>query len=1353
VYNGVFNNGTAANPDIVCALYTLNYDIKTPTGLSNSTYGTDWEYTQISFKTANGTAAADTTITFPSATSGGKITFTPAFNTADSAFVLSVTVKNKSTGCDTTITRYISVLSAPDADFSATNACEGQSVVFTDQSVIGGGTGNYKWYFGDGSTSTSASASLSHTYASAGTYTVSLVVTVGSGCNDSNSKTINVYARPAAAFSAAATCLDSALSFTDQSTLSSGSITSRAWSFGDGNTSAATNPTHKYASAGNYTVKLVVTTSNGCKDSVSKSVTVYPLPKPAFTFTSRCADSSISFTNSSSISSGTIASYFWKFGDGTTSTSTNPAKAFSAAGTYAVTLIATSVNGCKDSVKQNVIVYPKPKVSFTANSSCLTDNASFTNTSSIPTGFVIASYLWKFGDGTTSTSASPSKKYSAAGTYTVTLIATSGRGCVDSAKSTITIYPQPTANFTFSNRCLDSSVSFTNSSTIPSGTIASYLWRFGDGTTSTSTNPTKAFSAAGTYSVRLIATSANGCKDSVTKSVTVYPKPVVKFSTSNTCVYNAASFTSTSTVSSGTITAYLWRFGDGTTATGQSATHTYSAAGTYDVTLRVTTNNGCRDSLVSKSIITIYPKPKADFTATKNCLDSATSFTNTSSVSSGAITGYAWTFGDGGTATGSSASYTYKSAGEYDVKLVITSNNGCKDSITKKVTVYPKAVAAISSPAAVCLYDSMAFEDVSTIATGYNIVSSNWSFGDGNTSNQKNPKHKYAAAGKYTVTLTVKTANGCTSSTTSVITINALPQAGFSANTVCETGTTTFTNTTSAPSQGGLNYFWNFGDGTSSTVKTPTHKYSTGGNYDVRLVVVNTAGCADTVTNTIRVNYKPLAAFAATKGCAGQNVTFSNSSSIGGDSIASYIWNFGDGTTSTTKNTSHIYASAGRYNVSLVAISTNGCSDTAETTVTVFAVPTTGFTATEACEGSATQFKNSISAAVYTYKWIFGDGDSSTQENPVHQYAAAGTYNVTFTVTNQNGCATTLTKAVKVNAKPVASFTVVNGCFGDASTFINTSTVTGDSIVNYNWNFGDGTTSNVMSPIHNYTAAGTYTILLTVSTATCNDTISSTITISPKPEAAFTATEVCLGNASQFSNTSSVANGNIVSNLWIFDNKDTSTAQNPAFTFTTAGKHKVLLVVMTNSGCADSVSREITVNPLPTLAISHQTTERNVKFTVSDSSYTSFAWTFGDGAVSTDRNPMHRYPTTGNYSVTLVVKNASGCEATFTDTVNITTNSIFGQAKANAFTVDVYPNPFIEATTLAYSLVKASNVTAALYDVQGREVKMLVNNMKKEAGKYTYTIKAAENHMKSGVYMLRIVVDGVPVTKQLVRVE
>src|SRR5205085_960232 len=161
-----------------------------------------------------------------------------------------------------------------------------------------------------------------------------------------------------------------------------------------------------------------------------------------------------------------------------------------------------------------------------------------------------------------------------------------------------------------------------------------YAWTFGDDGTSATASPSHKYSAAGTYSVKLVITSNNGCKDSITKSVIAYPLPKANWTANNECIYNAVSFSNSSSVASPyTIATYAWNFGDGGTSSSASPTHNYASAGTYSVKLTITTNKGCVDSLW-KSVV-VYPKPKADFTSTNRCGDSSLEFTNASSISTG----------------------------------------------------------------------------------------------------------------------------------------------------------------------------------------------------------------------------------------------------------------------------------------------------------------------------------------------------------------------------------------------------------------------------------------------------------------------------------------------------------------------------------------------------------------------------------------------------------------------------------------------------------------------------------------------------------------------------------------------
>ena len=216
-------------------------------------------------------------------------------------------------------------------------------------------------------------------------------------------------------------------SFTYTNT-STGSITSYNWKLGDGAVTTQTNVVYSYATAGTFNVTLTATGTNGCKDSITQIVSVQPKPVADFSYTgpNLCSTPDFNFTNTTS-STGTILSY-WYFGDGDTSTSQNPNHTFATAGTYSVKLRVQSSNGCIDSITKTIIVLDKPLASFIVNnnSQCLTgNNFSFTNFS---TG-IGNTYLWQFGDGTTSTAINAIKTYLNIGSYTVKLIVTNINGC------------------------------------------------------------------------------------------------------------------------------------------------------------------------------------------------------------------------------------------------------------------------------------------------------------------------------------------------------------------------------------------------------------------------------------------------------------------------------------------------------------------------------------------------------------------------------------------------------------------------------------------------------------------------------------------------------------------------------------------------------------------------------------------------------------------------------------------------------------------------------------------------------------------------------------------------------------
>jgi YD repeat-containing protein len=546
-------------------------------------------------------------------------------------------------------------------------------------------------------------------------------------------------------------------------------LTAYLWKFGDGVTSTITNPVHSYL-PGYYTVTL--TAWNGVySDTITKTRLITATVKANFSANpvTGTAPLTVTFTNISQPTNG-ITSYLWKFGDGLTSTITNPVHSY-APGYYTVTLTATS-GAWSDTITKTRLITATVKADFSANPMTGTAplTVTFTNLSQPASG--MTSYLWKFGDGLTSTITNPVHSY-AAGFYTVTLTASAGSWS-DTITKTRFITATIKANFSANpvSGAPPLTVTFTNTSQ-PASAMTSYLWSFGDGLTSTITNPIHSY-ALGYYTVTLTAW-AGTLKDVITQTNFITAQNQVQANFSANPVTGTAPLTVTFTNSSqpsGAITAYLWKFGDGVTSTITNPVHSY-LPGYYTVTL--TAWNGVYSNTITKTSL-LTATVKADFTTSPvtGTAPLTVTFTNTSQPA-GAITSYLWSFGDNVTSTITNPLHTY-APGYYTVTLTGWSG-GLKDIITRTRLITATMKADFSgSPTSGRAPLAVTFNNASQPANG--ISSYLWKFGDGATSTLTNPVRTYASVGVYTVTLTANAVSGMKDSLTRTRYITVTPGLG-----------------------------------------------------------------------------------------------------------------------------------------------------------------------------------------------------------------------------------------------------------------------------------------------------------------------------------------------------------------------------------------------------------------------------------------------------------------------------------------------------------------------------------------------------------------------------------------------
>lgn len=686
------------------------------------------------------------------------------------------------------------------------------------------------------------------------------------------------------------------------------------------------------------------------------------------------------------------------------------------------------------------------------------------------------------------------------------------------------------------------------------------------------------------------------------------------------------------------ITSYRWDFDNGKNSTTFSPKHSYTSPGTYNVKLLVLYSSGFKDSLIKQVIV--YPKPQANFNANNQCLGVAIDFSN---FSYGTNT-YKWSFGDAGTSTTANPSRTYTASGAYSVKLVATNGNGCRDSITKTVTVFAKPVANFTVSNA-CEGSNSFFNNTSSGGATYN-----WDLGDGTSSSFFNPAKIYSVAGSYGIILNVTSSQGCTDKITKSVTIFSLPVASFAVKDNCKGVPTSLTNT----STGASSYLWNFGDGSAtSTSISPAKTYSKVGTFDIKLTVTSANGCTHSVTKPVNIFTIPTAYFSANDVCIGTQTDFTNQSvmpSGGGD----YIWRFGDGNTSTLPNPSYKYSSSGSYDVHLVAISSAGCKDSAIIGLSIFDKPSPSFTAADVCDGKAVQFVNTSSGTV-SQTWNFGDGSNGTAFSPSRTYANPGIYKVVLTSTNSNNCSNVYEGSVTVKTNPELVFSVSNHCHGSEATFTNFSS----GAASFTWRFGDGDSSKTTQANHTYANPGTYSIkLIGVSAKGCSVEQTKSIKVFPRPTPAFNAPTVCYGLTTQFANTSTGA----ISYAWNFgDGSGSSTQSNPSYQYFNAGNYKVILTATSSDNCKEDLAKTITVAalPVPIFLVQDACSGVDVKPTnASLGSYTSQKWNFGDGYTDTSKSPSHNYSNPGIFKIQLKLTSGLGCTDSTSKTILLYTKPI-----------------------------------------------------------------------------------------------
>ena len=641
----------------------------------------------------------------------------------------------------------------------------------------------------------------------------------------------------------------------------------------------------------------------------------------------------MNFTN---LSSGAAYNH-WDFGNKTTSQEVHAVQTFTNIGntdsTYRVWLYTTASNNvCRDSVYIDIVVHPYIMADFTFQEQihCTPSAVEFHNAS---IGGDI--FYWDFGDGQLDTTTNLSlvthvftnASFAVNGVYQVTMRAENLAGCTDQVTRTVEVYPaiEAVIDPDVVAGCHPLEVDFSN---LSQGGYT-YSWDFGDGATSEADSPVHTFTnftdVPITRTVRLLARSQFDCTSDTTVEITIYPKPTARFETD--IIIDCAPFELPVSNTSIYGDQFTWTFGSDTTITTLTmdpVSHTFdnqtADIATYEITLLAATSYGCLDTV--QQDVYVYPRAIADFSFNDGDCSPFMAYFDNESVRGQT---YVWDFGDGTSASTTDPSNLYFNLSGQDtvyyISLTTTSTFGCVDSHNDSIDIYAQPDVEFYATPTHQMYPDANVDFTNVSNQGY--WSYQWDLGDGSTSNLENPAtHTYNTWGDYEIWLRASTPYCSDSVSHSIRIFPAAPIAAF--DTIvgeCEPYTVQFTN----QSVYGETYLWEFDDGTSSTEFEPVHTFEEYGYYNVKLTVTGQGG-TEYAYRQVEVYRMPLVEFRVEPTLVmlpDDEIRLFNLSKYG----SIYLWDFGDGNTSTEESPWHLYTSVGTYDVSLEVSTEHGCTD------------------------------------------------------------------------------------------------------------------------------------------------------------------------------------------------------------------------------------------------------------------------------------------------------------------------------------------------------------------------------------------------------------------------------------------
>lgn len=672
---------------------------------------------------------------------------------------------------------------------------------------------------------------------------------------------------------------------------------------------------------------IIVKDKLNCFNSDTLKINTVPYPVPDFTWPTACFGDTITVSDNSQIGSGTILWRTWKtpFGD---TINAKTIKVFT--GTLSkvnISLIAESDFGCIDTAIKWVDVKNVPKNSFTFSNNCVYDSIPFTGNIAIDSGSIVKKE-WFISDGfKVSNSQKFAHKFSNAGKYEIVFISVNNYGCSDTAKDSVSVYPKPKAGFTVKNVCAYDSLKFVNLSSVVGDSIAKNNWNFSTGEQLSNLNIALAPKKMGNYSAKLWISTVHNCIDSTSNNYVVYEVPKAKISAKNVCFGTISQFADSSSGSG--INKRNWDFGDNSKSVFTHPTHTYSTENSFNVKLKITTNNGCLDSTNINYVVHPLAHPTAiisNLCYKENLISVANYYGKGNPII------YRWNLGNGDSIINKNLNYNYVKPGNYSVKLTVKTDSGCSLDSLFPMTVYELPVVKLTATNP-CKDDSVIFKSNNTIGGNSLINSEIWTFADGSQNAQQNITKIFTAPGVYQAKLIAASNRNCKDSALVAYAVYPRIYKGFNATEVCLNEPTVFTNTsnTSVPY---TQFAWDFGDKKTSSLENPTHLYATAKSYLVKFKFTTLPGCDYDTSATVVVNPIPTPGFNTGGGVGtivNPEITVTDES-LGADFVS---YRTTDGFSFAQPGFTHKFPDSGTYTIWQKVSTNKGCMDSTSKEVVI----------------------------------------------------------------------------------------------------------------------------------------------------------------------------------------------------------------------------------------------------------------------------------------------------------------------------------------------------------------------------------------------------------------------------------